>query len=165
MRKSVIINIVYPPTTPAFSHPSFPEGGEWRYHRLVKLPPNLKKHHFSKPNENFLFRLKIDAVCRLISFPVSNLHQSKPDHDPDHFADTGNQCSINPVGSGKGEATYGKCKASFTSTELHRQEEQKIGQQGGKGGNQAAVGKADVCCQHIKYQPDLKATDNTSRVF
>ena len=28
MRKSVIINIVYPPTTPAFSHPSFPEGGE-----------------------------------------------------------------------------------------------------------------------------------------
>lgn len=103
--------------------------------------------------------------CRLISFPVSNLHQSKPDHDPDHFADTGNQCSINPVGSGKGEATYGKCKASFTSTELHRQEEQKIGQQGGKGSNQAAVGKADVCCQHIKYQPDLKATDNTSRVF
>ena len=85
--------------------------------------------------------------CRLISFPVSNLHQSKPDHDPDHFADTGNQCSINPVGSGKGEATYGKCKASFTSTELHRQEEQKIGQQGGKGSNQAAVGKADgfVC--------------------
>ena len=79
--------------------------------------------------------------CRLISFPVSNLHQSKPDHDPDHFADTGNQCSINPVGSGKGEATYGKCKASFTSTELHRQEEQKIGQQGGKGSNQAAVGK------------------------
>jgi len=44
MRKSVIINIVYPPTTPAFSHPSFPEGGEWRYHRLVKLPPNLKKN-------------------------------------------------------------------------------------------------------------------------
>ena len=29
MRKSVIISIVYPPTTPAFSHPSFPpEGGE-----------------------------------------------------------------------------------------------------------------------------------------
>ena len=76
--------------------------------------------------------------CRLISFPVSNLHQSKPDHDPDHFADTGNQCSINPVGSGKGEATYGKCKASFTSTELHRQEEQKIGQQGGKGSNQGS---------------------------
>ena len=70
-----------------------------------------------------------------------------------------NQCSINPVGSGKGETTYGKCKASFTSTELHRQEEQKIGQQGGKGSNQAAVGKADVCCQHIKYQPDLKATE------
>ena len=44
MRKSVIINIVYPPTTPAFSHPSFPEGGEWRYHRLIKLPPNLKKN-------------------------------------------------------------------------------------------------------------------------
>jgi len=44
MRKSVIISIVYPPTTPAFSHPSFPEGGEWRYHRLVKLPPNLKKN-------------------------------------------------------------------------------------------------------------------------
>ncbi|WP_286856081.1 hypothetical protein, partial [Bacteroides sp. 43_46] len=43
-RKSVIINIVYPPTTPAFSHPSFPEGGEWRYHRPVKLPPNLKKN-------------------------------------------------------------------------------------------------------------------------
>jgi len=35
---------VYPPTTPAFSHPSFPEGGEWRYHRPVKLPPNLKKN-------------------------------------------------------------------------------------------------------------------------
>ena len=44
MRKSVIISIVYPPTTPAFSHPSFPEGGEWRYHRLIKLPPNLKKN-------------------------------------------------------------------------------------------------------------------------
>jgi len=29
MHKSFIINIVYPPTTPAFSHPSFPEGGEW----------------------------------------------------------------------------------------------------------------------------------------
>ena len=27
MRKSIIISIVYPPTTPAFSHPSFPEGG------------------------------------------------------------------------------------------------------------------------------------------
>ena len=99
--------------------------------------------------------------CRLISFPVSNLHQSKPDHDPDHFADTGNQCSINPVGSGKGEATYGKCKASFTSTELHRQEEQKIGQQGGKGGNQAAVGKADVCCQHIKYQPESRRKERS----
>ena len=34
MRKSVIISIVYPPTTPAFSHPSFPEGGEWKYYRL-----------------------------------------------------------------------------------------------------------------------------------
>ena len=34
MRKSVIISIVYPPTTPAFSHPSFPEGGEWEYYRL-----------------------------------------------------------------------------------------------------------------------------------
>ena len=44
MRKSVMISIVYPPTTPAFSHPSFPEGGEWRYHRLAKLPPNLKKN-------------------------------------------------------------------------------------------------------------------------
>ncbi|MEE0758854.1 MAG: hypothetical protein U0M89_04850 [Bacteroides caccae] len=39
-----MISIVYPPTTPAFSHPSFPEGGEWRYHRLVKLPLNLKKN-------------------------------------------------------------------------------------------------------------------------
>ncbi|MDC7283485.1 hypothetical protein NXH65_13975 [Bacteroides caccae] len=27
MRKSVIISIVYPPTTPAFSHPSFPKEG------------------------------------------------------------------------------------------------------------------------------------------
>ena len=34
MHKSVIISIVYPPTTPAFSHPSFPEGGEWEYYRL-----------------------------------------------------------------------------------------------------------------------------------
>ena len=33
MHKSVIISIVYPPTTPAFSHPS-PEGGEWEYYRL-----------------------------------------------------------------------------------------------------------------------------------
>ena len=30
MRKSIIISIVYPSTTPAFSHPSFPEGGEWK---------------------------------------------------------------------------------------------------------------------------------------
>ncbi|WP_373123388.1 hypothetical protein [Bacteroides caccae] len=44
MHKSFIISIVYPPTTPAFSHPSFPEGGEWGYYRLVKLPPNLKKN-------------------------------------------------------------------------------------------------------------------------
>ncbi|MBT9924257.1 hypothetical protein GPL29_03445 [Bacteroides caccae] len=44
MRKSVIISIVYPPTTPAFSHPSFPKGGEWRYYRLAKLPPNLQKY-------------------------------------------------------------------------------------------------------------------------
>ena len=50
MRKSVIISIVYLPTTPAFSHPSFPEGGEWRYHRLVKLPPNLKKNLKAKNN-------------------------------------------------------------------------------------------------------------------
>ena len=34
MHKSVIISIVYPPTTPAFSHPSLPEGGEWEYYRL-----------------------------------------------------------------------------------------------------------------------------------
>ena len=34
MHKSVIISIVYPPTTPAFSHPSFPEGGEWEYYQL-----------------------------------------------------------------------------------------------------------------------------------
>ena len=34
MHKSVIISIVYPPTTPAFSPPSFPEGGEWEYYRL-----------------------------------------------------------------------------------------------------------------------------------
>ena len=34
MHKSVIISIVYPPTTPAFSHNSFPEGGEWEYYRL-----------------------------------------------------------------------------------------------------------------------------------
>ena len=34
MHKSVIFNIVYPPTTLAFSHPSFPEGGEWEYYRL-----------------------------------------------------------------------------------------------------------------------------------
>ncbi|MBV4281154.1 hypothetical protein [Bacteroides caccae] len=44
MRKSVIISIVCPPTTPAFSHPSFPKGGEWRYYRLAKLPPNLQKY-------------------------------------------------------------------------------------------------------------------------
>ena len=37
MHKAFIISIVYPPTTPAFSHPAFPEGGEWRYHRLVKF--------------------------------------------------------------------------------------------------------------------------------
>ena len=34
MHKSFIISIVYPPTTPAFSHPSFSEGGEWEYYRL-----------------------------------------------------------------------------------------------------------------------------------
>ena len=44
MRKSVIISIVYPPTPPGFQPPLLPEGGEWRYHRLGKLPPNLKKN-------------------------------------------------------------------------------------------------------------------------
>jgi len=40
MRKSVIISIVYPPTTPAFSHPSFPKEGngdttDWlNYHQI-----------------------------------------------------------------------------------------------------------------------------------
>ena len=34
MHKSFIISIVYPPTTPAISHPSFREGGEWEYYRL-----------------------------------------------------------------------------------------------------------------------------------
>jgi len=32
MRKSVIINIVYPPTTPAFSQPFFPKEGNCRYY-------------------------------------------------------------------------------------------------------------------------------------
>ncbi|MEQ3325936.1 hypothetical protein [Bacteroides caccae] len=47
MRKSVIISIVYPPTTPAFSHPSFPKEGNGdttdllNYHQICRSTPLL----------------------------------------------------------------------------------------------------------------------------
>ncbi|WP_369894399.1 hypothetical protein [Bacteroides caccae] len=47
MRKSVIINIVYPPTTLAFSHPSFPKEGNGdttdllNYHQICRSTPLL----------------------------------------------------------------------------------------------------------------------------
>ncbi|WP_373151887.1 hypothetical protein, partial [Bacteroides caccae] len=31
-------------TLDAYFLHNLPEGGEWRYHRLAKLPPNLKKN-------------------------------------------------------------------------------------------------------------------------
>ncbi|WP_195302961.1 hypothetical protein [Bacteroides sp.] len=47
MRKSFIISIVCPPTTPAFSHPSFPkeENGDTtdllNYHQICRSTPLL----------------------------------------------------------------------------------------------------------------------------
>ena len=55
MHKSVIISIVYPPTTPAFSHPSFPEGGE-----AIRRKPFGKKGKKGKKKE-------IEIVNRLLS--------------------------------------------------------------------------------------------------
>ena len=50
MRKSVIISIVYPPTTPAFSHPSFPkeENGDTTDYKL-------SSHYFTNSPYNQIF--------------------------------------------------------------------------------------------------------------
>ena len=48
MRKSVIISIVYPPTTPAFSHPSFPEGGELEILYVLHIPTQEGMHYDPK---------------------------------------------------------------------------------------------------------------------
>jgi hypothetical protein len=59
---------------------------------------------------------------------ISNLHQSKPYHNPDHLTHASDQCRIDSISSGKGKPAYRKGKSSLTATQLHRQEEQKIGQ-------------------------------------
>ena len=62
MRKSVIISIVYPPTTPAFSHPSFPEGGE-----------AIRRKPFGKKGEKFLPEASVvgrDIHSYNFNFPI-----------------------------------------------------------------------------------------------
>ena len=60
MRKSVIISIVYPPTTPAFSHPSFPkeENGDTTDYKL-------SSHYFTNSPYNQIFSL---FLCFFVSF-------------------------------------------------------------------------------------------------
>lgn len=59
---------------------------------------------------------------------ISNLHQSKPYHNPDHLTHASDQCRIDSISSGKGKPAYRKGKSSLTATQLHRQKKQKIGQ-------------------------------------
>ena len=60
MRKSVIISIVYPPTTPAFSHPSFPKEGNGD-----TTDYKLSSHYFTNSPYNQIFSL---FPCFFVSF-------------------------------------------------------------------------------------------------
>ena len=62
MRKSVIISIVYPPTTPAFSHPSFPEGGEWRILSTIKLLLNTIDYQIIIFSINFTTKFEEEPI-------------------------------------------------------------------------------------------------------
>ena len=60
MRKSVIISIVYPPTTPAFSHPSFPKEGngdttDW----LIATKFEEEPSSFGKKEKGILSAIKV----------------------------------------------------------------------------------------------------------
>ena len=60
MRKSVIISIVYPPTTPAFSHPSFPKEGNGD-----TTDYKLSSHYFTNSPYNQIFSL---FLCLFLLF-------------------------------------------------------------------------------------------------
>ena len=85
-------------------------------------------HTVTKMGQNKRVALKSISKHKLLFYLIPYLHKSKPDNDPNHFAYTGNQRGIHSVSSGKGKTTDSKGKTTFTTSHLHRQEEQKISQ-------------------------------------
>ena len=71
MHKSFIINIVYPPTTPAFSHPSFPEGGELQILSTINCLAIIFLINFVSKSDKELSVSFISYSISFIPSPVS----------------------------------------------------------------------------------------------